>query len=361
MKKTAILFLVFGSFCLRAQSQGCVVVRNISGFGQYNLTDNAFTTHDWQLNINNRYFKAFRDFKGKVDLQTAKQNETVVKSYTMDISIAKMMRNGWSLNLSVPFASGSRTGSVEHGGANTKRHTTNSFGVGDIRFMVYKWLLPPTVKQRGNIQVGLGFKLPTGDYKYQDYFYRNDSTKVLSPVNPSIQLGDGGTGIIGELNTFYILNAAGTLSVYGNVYYMANPREQNGVAYTAGKVPPRLDSLANSIILSVPDQFSIRVGATYNIENWAFSGGIRYDGSPVNDLLGGSEGVRRAGYNFSVEPGIIYKMKKLTAFTYAPIILARQTKQTVPDLHKQKITGTYTISQGGFADYVIFVGISFKL
>jgi hypothetical protein len=34
-----------------AKSQGCLVVRNISGFGQYNLTDKSFSTADWQLNI----------------------------------------------------------------------------------------------------------------------------------------------------------------------------------------------------------------------------------------------------------------------------------------------------------------------
>ena len=71
-----------------------------------------------------------------------------------------------------------------------------------MRFTAYKWLFKTSVRQKGNIQLGLGVKLPTGDYKYQDYFYRNDSTKVLASVNPSIQLGDGGTGIIGELNSF---------------------------------------------------------------------------------------------------------------------------------------------------------------
>ncbi len=112
--------LIFRLFIQPVQSQRCIVVRNISGFGQYNLTDNAFCTSDWQLNINNRYFKSFPDFKGTADQKTP-----------------------------------------EH---------------------------------------------------------RNDSTKVLSAVNPSIQLGDGGTGIITELNLFYVLNAARTISFYGNLF-----------------------------------------------------------------------------------------------------------------------------------------------
>ena len=196
MKKIFLLVVAAILIVEAAKSQGCVIVRNIAGFGQYNLTDNAFSTSEWELNINNRYFKAFRDFKGTVDQKTAKQNEAVVKSFTTDISMIRMLRNGWSLSLSIPISANSRTASIEHGGPNTKRYTTNSFGIGDTRFTAYKWILKPTVKQRGNIQLGLGLKFPTGAYNYQDYFYRNDSTKVLAAVNPSIQLGDGGTGII---------------------------------------------------------------------------------------------------------------------------------------------------------------------
>jgi hypothetical protein len=61
MKKYAIILLCFWLIDQSANAQGCVAIRNISGFGQYNLNDNAFSTTDWQLNINNRYFKAFRD------------------------------------------------------------------------------------------------------------------------------------------------------------------------------------------------------------------------------------------------------------------------------------------------------------
>jgi len=361
MKKIFLLMIAAMVLADAVKSQGCIVVRNISGFGQYNLADKSFSTSEWQLNINNRYFKSHRDFKGKVDQQTAKANEGVVKSFTTDISITRLLANGWSLSLSIPIASNSRTASLEHGGANTTRHTTHSFGIGDTRFTAYKWLLKPAAKQRGNIQLGLGLKLPTGAYNYQDYFYRNDSTKVLAAVNPSIQLGDGGTGIITELNTFYNLNAARTITLYGNFYYMANPREQNGTAITNGRVPPKIDSLANNIVLSVADQYAIRAGIDYSLKSWSFSLGVRDEGTPVHDLLGGSEGIRRAGHNLSIEPGILYKMKSMSFYTYIPVIVGRETKQTLPDLYKTKYTNTYTLTQGGFADYIVFVGALFKL
>ena len=359
----SITFLLLATVILSGQgnAQGCIPLRNIAGFGQYNLTDNGFSVSDWQLNINTRYFKSFRDFKGTIDQKTARQNEAVVKSYSTDFSLSRLFRNGWSFNLSIPLAANSREASLEHGGPNTTRHTTRSFGLGDIRITAYKWLISPTVRQKGNIQLGLGLKFPTGDYKYQDYFYRNDSTKVLSAVNPSIQLGDGGTGLITELNFFYRINTTGTISLYGNLYYLLNPREQNGVAITSGRVPPRIDSLANNIYMSVADQFSLRAGAYFGIKKWAFSAGLRHEGSPVEDLVGGSEGVRRAGYVLSVEPGVIYRMKKASVYSFVPVTVKRKISQNLADKFKSNYLGTEFISPGGSGNYQVFVGVLFKL
>lgn len=360
MKKiTTLLLILIGGYHV-ANAQGCIAVRNISGFGQYNLTDNAFSTSDWQLNINNRYFKAYHDYKGSVDQKTPAQNENIIRSYTMDIGITRLLRKGWSVDLSVPVSSNSRSTTAEHGGPNTARFSTRSFGIGDIRVTAYKWLLAPTVKQKGNVQLGLGIKLPTGDYKFQDYFHWNDSTKVLAPVNPSIQLGDGGTGIITELNAFYFFNYQ--VSLYGNLYYLTNPREQNGVPATLGGRPVSdLAKKSGGDVMSVPDVYSIRAGVNFNLGDWAFSAGLRDEGIPVHDLVGGSNGTRRAGYNLSVEPGILYKLKKISLYTYVPFIVSRSIKQNVPDKIVTRLTGNYTLSAGGSGDYQVFVGALFKL
>jgi hypothetical protein len=359
MRKIIVLTFTFCTYLNFAHSQGCIAVRNISGFGQYNLTDNAFSTSEWQINVNNRYFKAYHDYKEKVDQKTPKANQSIVKSYSIDIAITRLLKNGWSLDLSLPFAANTRTTSLEHGGPNTTRHSTHSFGIGDIRFTAYKWLLKPTVSQKGNIQVGLGIKLPTGDYKYQDYFYRNDTTKILSAVNPSIQLGDGGTGIVTELNGFYIVSH--NISLYGNLYYMINPRDLSGILFTAGRTPTALQIRAGAVELSVPDVYAIRAGANFNFGQWAFSAGIRDEGIPVHDLLGQSNGVRRAGYNLSAEPGLLYKMKKVTLYSYVPFIVSRAIKQNVPDKNLTELTGVYTVGAGGSGDYQLFVGAVFKL
>ncbi len=360
--KTIIIIAAFSCvFANTAQSQGCIAVRNISGFGQYNLTSNAFSTSQWQVNINTRYFKAYRDFKEKVDLKTPKPNQNIIKSYSMDIGVTRLFNNGWSFDFSLPVSSNSRSSTLEHGGPNTQRHTTHTFGIGDVRFTAYKWLLKPRVTQQGNIQVGLGVKLPTGDYKYQDYFYRDDTTRVLSAVNPAIQLGDGGTGIITEINTFYFFSANHNVGVYGNFYYLINPRDQNGTQYTTGKPPSPVIIAAGGLENSVPDVYSFRVGINFNTENWSFSAGLRDEGSPVRDLIGENNGTRRAGYTLSAEPGVIYKLKKATLYTYVPFTIAHSIKQNLVDKKVSDITGVYTVGPGGSGDYQIFLGVQFQL
>ena len=296
MKKIILFTLCYIHLASIGHSQGCIAVRNISGFGQYNLTSNAFTTSAWQVNINNRYFKAYRDYKGKIDMKTPVPNRNIIKSFSTDIGVTRLLNKGWSLFLNVPISANSRSSTLEHGGPNTPRHSTSTFGLGDITFTAYKWLISPSVGQQGNIQLGLGIKLPTGDYKYQGYFYRNDTTRVLSAVNPAIQLGDGGTGITTEVNTFYFFNSKRTIGLYGNFYYLINPRDINGTQYTQGKSPDPFLLQIGAYDNSVPDVFSFRAGIDLNLNHWAFSAGLRDEGSPVKDLIGASDGNRRAGY-----------------------------------------------------------------
>lgn len=344
-----------------AQSQGCIIVRNVSGLGQYNLTSKSFSTANWQISINNRYFKAYRDYKGKVDLKTPPPNQNVIKSFSMDLAVTRLLPHGWSLDLGFPISANSRTSNAEHGGPNTSRRSTSAFGMGDLQFTALKWLLKPSNNQKGNIQLGLGIKFPTGDFKKQGYFYRNDTTRVLSILNPSIQLGDGGTGIIAELNTYYFLDPKRTFSLYGNLYYLANPTDVNGTQYTMGKPETAANILLGAYDVSVIDVFSIRVGLNYDVKSWSLSAGIRDEGAPVYDLIGKSDGIRRSGYTLSAEPGVIYKFKSLSIYSYVPFLLSHEVKQSALDKIITKETGVYTSSPGGSGDYQIFVGAQFQL
>ena len=359
MKKFFILSTVATLFIQAANAQGCIIVRNISGLGQYNFTNNSFSTSDWQVSINNRYFKAYRDYRGKVDQKTPPQNQNVIKSFSTDLEITRLFAKGWSVDLGFPISANSRTTDLEHGGPNTTRHTTSAFGMGDLHTDVYKWLFKPF--NRGNIQVGLGIKFPTGDYKKQGYFYRNDTTRILSLLNPAIQLGDGGTGIITQFNAFYFLDAKRKFNLYGNFYYLINPTDINGTQFTAGRPQAPFMALLGAYDVSVPDVYSLRAGIDVNLRNWAFSAGLRDEGAPVRDLIGKSDGIRRPGYTLSAEPGVLYKFRRATVYGYVPFLLSHEIKQNVIDKAIQEKTGVYTSSTGGSGDYQIFLGVQFQL
>jgi hypothetical protein len=94
--------------------------------------------------------------------------QVINHAYTLDLAITRILSNRWSISADVPIISNTRSSLYEHGGQG--RHTTASFGLGDI-VSAYYWLLNPVKSHKVNVQLGLGLKLATGDYKYTDRFY----------------------------------------------------------------------------------------------------------------------------------------------------------------------------------------------
>ena len=124
------------------------------------------------------------------------------------------------------------------------------------------WLFNPKKATKGNIQAGLGIKFATGQYDYHDYFKTATGTRVLGPVDQSIQLGDGGTGVALTVNAYY--NFTRTFGFYGNFFYLANPRDVNGTP-TSTTTPASATKIAiTSDVESVPDQYLIRFGAKFS-------------------------------------------------------------------------------------------------
>src|SRR5215203_1156081 len=304
-------------------SQGCVAIRNVAGISPDLLFQNIQKGDKLIFNVTNRYFNASSTFK---DDKFVTDTLVTNRIYTLNISVLRLLNKGWSLGLSVPVSANSRNNGADHKGAGTlPRYTTHAFGLGDIRFAVYKWLLNPAVNKKGNIQVGLGIKLPTGDYKYQDYFYRKADSTVLAPVDQAIQLGDGGTGITAELSAFYSLGQKIHLFIQG--FYLINPREQNGVSNLKGRNPSSTQIANNTTVMSVPDQYSLRGGASFQFQKIVLTAGLRYEKVPEDDLIGGTKGFRRAATIASVEPGLTYKMKNTLAFVYVGMPYYRNIKQ----------------------------------
>ncbi len=341
----------------KANSQGCVAIRSTGGICTMEHSQDA-TNSKWILNVNNRYFKSFRHFVGTKEQKQriANGSEVINHSYTLDLTLTRILNKWWSFSVDVPILANSRSSLYEHDGKN--RFLTHSFGLGDIRLSAYRWIFDPAKSPKGNIQFGLGIKLPTGDYKYQDFFHKNDSTLVLGPVDQSIQLGDGGTGFSTEMNAFY--NFSNHFSLYSNLFYLLSPREQNGTLTSRGGTPSPTSLKNGSSAMSVPDQYMIRAGANFTAKDLTISLGFRDECLPAHDLIGGNKGFRRPGYILSGEPGITYNFKKMNLYAYVPIAFVRNRTQSVADKIQTQLTGVYTQGDAAFADYTVNVGCSVK-
>jgi hypothetical protein len=361
MKRLTILtiFLIIYNY---SHAQGCVAIRSNGGtctMLPYQPSDQKEKTSDWSIGINNRYFRSFRHFVGTAEQkQRVEQGTQVInKVFATEVRATHDFNNRWSFSLYTPIIANMRSSLYEHDGKD--RRSTHSFGVGDIRLAGYYWLMDPAKHMKGNIQLGLGIKFPTGDYKYQDYFYKNDSVKVLGPVDQSIQLGDGGTGISLEVNSYYFTSA--NSSLYLNAFYLSNPREQNGVSTARGALPSASAIVYGSDVMSVPDQYMFRAGGSYGLRNLTLSAGMRMECVPVHDLIGGSNGFRRPGYVLSVEPVAEYKTSVGSFYISVPYAVQRNRTQSVPDKIKTQFTGIYSQGDAAFADYSINFGASFRI
>lgn len=341
-----------------ATAQGCVAIRSTGGFCSAGGEEHIDTISKWQLSVNNRYFRSFRHFVGTEEQKQRQTlgNEVVNHQYTMDLALYRLLNPRWSLMVDVPIESNSRSSLYEHN--NLGRFVTHSFGVGDIRFAVYSWVIDPVKMPKANVQVGLGLKLPTGNYNYLDYFHLTDSTKRLGAMDQSVQLGDGGTGITLELNAFY--NFSHKVGVYANLYYLSNPREVNGTSTSRGGTPSASTVKNGSDVMSVPDQWMARAGVNVMAGQFSFSAGVREECLPVHDLVGGSNGFRRPGYIVSAEPGVTWVFSKVSLYAFVPVALVRNRTQSVPDKISTQLTGKYTQGDAAFADYTVNIGANIR-
>ncbi|WP_462254487.1 hypothetical protein [Ferruginibacter sp.] len=362
MKKIFILAAIFFIAQYNLNAQGCVAIRNNGS--SCTLNHSGANAKGWQLNLNHRYFKSYKHFVGKEEQKHRVDEQSDVRNWqhNLDISIVRNFNNRFSMAVALPLQSNLRSSKYEHyGNGSTSpnaRNTTKSFGLGDMRITGYYWLLNPAKSVKGNIQAGLGIKLPTGNYRVEDYFRKNDSTFVLGPVDQSIQLGDGGTGISFELNGYYKMNHK--LGFYGNTYYLINPVEQNGVSTARGGAVSATNVKYFTNTMSVPDQFMARGGVNYSVKSFTVSGGVRIEGLPSSDLFGGDKGFRRPGYVIAAEPVISHMGKKTTLYISVPVVLERNRTQSYSD----KLRSTPEVKVQGdaaFADYSINIGVSFKL
>lgn len=339
-----------------AHAQGCVAVRPMG----CSMTDYAATAHapglyagEWQVTGSYQYFRSFRHFRG--DHEEANRveegTEVINLNHAANLGIGYGVSDRIALTMTVPFIYYDRSSLYEHYGNGSSRNPTGarfhtgSTGLGDVRLAASYWLFDPMRTTRGNFAVGVGIKAPTGDSNVQDTFHKmaadGSDSLVTKAVDQSIQLGDGGWGFLVQGEGFRALFARG--SVYFNGFYLFNPREVNDTPH------------------SVADQYSARAGLSYMLaprHGLSVNLGGRLEGVPSEDLIGGSEGRRRPGYIWSIEPGLSYRWNTVDLSLNVPIALYRNRTQSVSDKERTAETGEWVQGDAAFADYLVNFTIS---
>ncbi|GAB3642316.1 hypothetical protein [Spirosoma arcticum] len=348
-------------------AQGCVAVRHMSSGAPVGANSADFFKQrngHWQVNAGYRYFRSFRHFKGDAEQhERLEQNTEVINvSHALDLGITYMPSLRWSVSVNLPVQYNDRSSLYEHYGnaltANPaqKRFATGSQGIGDLRISSSYWLVNPVKLPKANLAVGLGVKLPTGNYRVTDDFHKLTKEKndyvINKPVDQSIQLGDGGVGASVELQGYAQLTKG--LTAYANGFYLFNPRETNGVVRSPEVTP--VDPIAGRF--SVADQFAARVGLSQSLRlvpGLAVMLGGRVEGVPAYDAFGGSKGFRRPGYIVSVEPGLAYMRGKFSAALTVPVAVYRNRIKSYAD--RQDPTGVRH-GDAAFADYLVSANVS---
>ena len=374
MKKYILFLFILSTFYNKTNAQGCVAIRTVGGLNTMEhamhhmmdsamgISNNKMVEPKWDLNISGRYFKSYKHFNGTDEVTQRVTDETDVRNFSraVDISLVRKVNEQWSIGINLPLAYNERSSLYEHVSSvkGSPRFSTYSQGIGDIRLTAYKWIIAPKDGNKGNLLGGLGIKMPTGNYKATDVFHNTKTTTRVGPVDQSIQLGDGGWGVSLELNGFRSIN--NTWSLYSNVYYLINPRGNNGVSTTRGGVPTAAAIKYTSDVMSVPDQYLLRAGTNWTKNAFTLSLGARYEAIPAKDLIGDNTGFRRPGNVLAIEPGANYSYKKFNFYLYSPVAIRRERPQSYPDILKTNDTGVFSRGDAAFADYSINIGMGYR-
>jgi hypothetical protein len=138
---------------------------------------------------------------------------------------------------------------------------------------------------------------------------------------------------------------------------LINPRETNGVQTVSGDLLKANMGDPGLIVNSVPDQSMVRGGLARPL--WRAIGlsgsiGVRWEGIPPRDLIGGSDGFRLPGYTVSIEPGISISRGKDYLSVTAPVAVYRYGQNSVPGVR----TNNPYVGIASFSDYQINVTYS---
>lgn len=301
------------------------------------------------MGLNYRRLTADEWFVGKELREDLRPNggPVEININSLDLTIAYGVTDRLSLSLTVPFSTGTQSRFYNDG----QPHEVSATGLGDINVSAWAWMLDPPAHWNGNIAFGLGVKLPTGSNRVEDGFYDTGGPSRFF-VDQSIQLGDGGWGILLQTQAFQKL--FNTVSGYLTGYYLISPQAESDVLFTPSTTSPYA-----GVRLAVPDVYNLRGGlvlASSMVPGLSLSLGGRLDGIPRQDLIGGGDDAfRRPAVEAYLDPGVGLSYGPHTFSLNVPVRIYYDFRASLLD--EQKLGRP---AGGDLAKYLIFAGYTHR-
>jgi hypothetical protein len=229
------------------------------------------------------------------------------------------------------------------------RYQSNANGIGDLSIFGQTYLLKPQTHPFGNVAVGIGMKIPTGNYNVQADLPNLSGTGIMqrAAYPPAIEPGDGGTGIIFGINGYRQFRKSFLRghTMFASASYLANSRGTNGTQSIVSSLGvPLAPQFLNELTNAVTDSYNMQVGTSIKIPGtWDKPKlqGLRgrlswnWEGIPCHNLIGNSPGYRQPGYIMSIAPGMTYAIGRSLIIAEVPIVFNRYVngkKSAIPDL-----------------------------
>jgi len=286
--------------------------------------------------------------------RTEEGSQVENRFYLFDFGMTYGVTERTSISVAIPFVIAQRS---QLNSDLDMRNETSARGIGDLTVTARRWMFDPKQYLDQNVQLGFGLKFPTGSPNATDTFlvdkdddgeYDSGTDNEVRTADQSIQPGDGGFGFLVDINAYKQL---GRFVPYFAGTYLFNPEETNGVKTWRGRQP--------EAIMSIADQYVARSGVLWStgVEGLSVGFGLRMEGVPVHDLLGGSDGFRRPGYAVSWDPSLVYATQRGTFTLSVPWAEKRNRQKSVPDAQDEDPDRH---GDAAFADWLLLFGWSYR-
>jgi hypothetical protein len=285
---------------------------------------------EWQMNISFRGLKSdthYRLDERQVERETL-GTYVINRQHALDVNATYAFSERFQLSAAVPFVNASWSIPSPTTPTPGPRAQEDGRGIGDISVSGRYWVLDTQTHRNANIAIGCGFKMPTGNYQAMDTFPdRNGQNNMPRYIDQSVQPGDGGWGLMFEVQGFKRIGRRA--QIFGSGNYLANPRDTNGTpSLLVSRLPPGAP-IPNDprVVNSVPDQYLARVGGSMAIgKRIAVTTAYRVEGQRRYDLIGASHGFRRPGVSMFIEPGVTFASGNRTFSFTVPVAFYRNRK-----------------------------------